>query len=180
MKRVMLLLFFLPCRLVVGQHSEDTSALPSSTLSSLSGIVTDPSGAVIPQATVRLHSGKGQSDTATVTDGLGHYIFSNLAPGAYVLTVTREGFAVFSSKVTLATGATLNFNVRLKIATEEQQIDIDSTADMLDPNNNPDGITLKARDIDLLPDDPDQLSRQLPDLRRRIFGGNYPPKKYDP
>jgi hypothetical protein len=184
-KRVMLLLFFLPCKIVVGQHSEDASVLPSSTRSRLSGIVADSSGAVIPQATVRLHSGKSQSDAATVTDGLGHYLFSNLAPGTYILTVTKEGFAVFSNKVTLATGETFNLDVRLKIATEEQQVDIDSTADPLDPNNNPDGLTLKARDIDLLPDDPDQLSRQLQALsgstQNQIYvdgysGGAIPPK----
>src|SRR5579863_1881038 len=58
----------------------------------LRGRVTDPSGAVIPQANVTITASNGKSVTAT-TNQQGIYEVKELAPGSYNVTVTAKGFA---------------------------------------------------------------------------------------
>ena len=62
---------------------------------SVRGRVTDPSGAIVPGASVTLTAQSGGMQTATAsTDG--SYEFKNLTPGAYELAVTAAGFAPYA------------------------------------------------------------------------------------
>jgi hypothetical protein len=57
----------------------------------ISGNVQDPAGTVVPNAKVELVStGTGQT-RETNTDGLGNFIFTQLLPGTYAITVTAPG-----------------------------------------------------------------------------------------
>ena len=68
--------------------------MPAQTASgTLRGRITDPSGAVIPKATVIATTADGKSATA-VTNSQGIYEFKGLAPGDYTVTATAKGFAV--------------------------------------------------------------------------------------
>jgi len=59
----------------------------------LTGTITDPSGAVVPNATVTLKStGTGQTRTTT-SNNSGAYRFSLLQPGSYTVTATASGFS---------------------------------------------------------------------------------------
>jgi len=79
--------------------------------SGISGVVTDPTGAVIPGATVTV---TGASGTKTVTsNNTGHYVVSGLAPGTYKLKVTMANFAPFETDVTLARGQSLEISAGL-------------------------------------------------------------------
>ena len=64
---------------------------------SLHGHVTDPSGAVIPQATVTVAPASGQAVHA-VTDAQGSYEIKALAPGTYTVTSAARGFATSAGK----------------------------------------------------------------------------------
>src|ERR1700761_2941787 len=65
----------------------------SASTGALTGTVTDPTGAVVPNATITLHNnGTGQLLTA-LTDLEGLYRFSLLPPGQYELRVQKPGFA---------------------------------------------------------------------------------------
>ena len=59
---------------------------------SISGVVTDPSGAVIPGASVSIQNPVSAYTRTTTTDSTGHFRFSNLPFNPYHLTVTKEGF----------------------------------------------------------------------------------------
>src|SRR5207244_789013 len=59
---------------------------------SVQGAVTDPSGAVIPGASVALRSNETNRTQEMQSDAGGVYTFSQLAPGSYTLTVQKEGF----------------------------------------------------------------------------------------
>lgn len=73
--------------------SQDAVPAPAPTVGSLSGTVTDVTGGVIPGATVAV-TGTGVNRTAT-SDDQGQYTVTDLAPGAYTITVSRPGFKDF-------------------------------------------------------------------------------------
>jgi hypothetical protein len=60
---------------------------------SISGTVVDQSGAVVPGARVRLNDGGQSLNQEVLSDGEGHYLFSNVAAGSFRLTITSAGFA---------------------------------------------------------------------------------------
>src|ERR1700757_2077263 len=68
---------------------------------SIAGVVTDPSGAVIPGASVVIQNPvSGYNRTAT-TDNTGHFRFANVPFNPYHLAVTKEGFGTFASDVSV-------------------------------------------------------------------------------
>src|SRR5215472_15113030 len=154
----LLLLALVPFGSAWGQDSQ--AAVPSleARQGHFSGTVADPTDAVIPGATVTIHSAKGGVERTSTTDGIGRFQFQDLAAGQYTVVITRDGFAEFHGKFTLtAAKESAHLEARLKIATEEEQVDVDTKGDALDPNNNPDGLTLKQQQVDSLPDDPTLL-----------------------
>ena len=65
---------------------------------SISGVVTDSTGSVIPSATIMLASEKtGQTRTAATNDE-GRFSFAALQPGAYSLKIERQGFQAFEQR----------------------------------------------------------------------------------
>src|ERR1700719_614910 len=58
----------------------------------LSGVVTDPSGATVPKAVVVLESTERKFSRRSTTDDLGAYIFTAVPPGAYQLVASASGF----------------------------------------------------------------------------------------
>jgi Carboxypeptidase regulatory-like domain len=93
----------------------------STTDGAIGGTVTDPSGAVVPGASVTTKN-LGTDSTATgSTDGSGRYLVSHLAPGHYSLEITASGFAGFkASSITVEVGRTTTIDAQLsvKAATE--------------------------------------------------------------
>ena len=59
----------------------------------LSGTVTDPSGAVLPNASVKVHSIATGSDREIKTDGAGVYVVPSLQPGDYQVQASAPGFS---------------------------------------------------------------------------------------
>src|SRR5579862_5083601 len=68
---------------------------------SISGTVTDPTGAVVPMATVEIHNPVSQFERTTTTDTNGNFIFSNVPFNPYHLTVNLSGFNTYSQDVDL-------------------------------------------------------------------------------
>src|ERR1700692_3062164 len=71
--------------------------------SSLTGVVTDPSGAAVPKATAVLTDEEKGFTTITKTDNEGRFVLRNLAPGRYSLVVSAPGMRTHTQA-----GITLN------------------------------------------------------------------------
>ena len=100
---------FLFIALLAGTFS---TAAAQSTI--LRGAVTDPSGAVVPGATVSLTTPDGHTVASGTSDASGNYHVANLAPGTYIVIANAKGFASSTSKaVTLAAGQSKLFNISL-------------------------------------------------------------------
>jgi hypothetical protein len=140
----------------------------------LSGVVTDPSGAVIAKATVRLVLPSGASlDTATNKDGV--YEFKGLPPGNYTVKAVAKGFALYTKEdIQIAAGQVKRLNIGLLIQVEEQKVEVtDSTTKLdVDPSNNAGMVVLKGQDLEALSDDPDELQSELQALAGPSAGPN--------
>jgi hypothetical protein len=140
----------------------------------LNGVITDPSGAVIAKAAVRLTSANGASlDTATNRDGF--YEFKGLLPGTYTLKAVAKGFALFSQEgVQIIAEQTKQLNIGLLIHIEEEKVEVtDSTTKVdVDPSNNAGTVVMKGKDLEALSDDPDELQSELQALAGPSAGPN--------
>ena len=89
------------------------------------GLVADPSGAIIPGAVVHVETHKPSKFTQpnTSTDATGHYTLT-LPPGTYDVTVVFPGFTPFVATVIARAGATSHLNAALVIATESEQVNV--------------------------------------------------------
>ena len=151
-----------------------TSASPSATTGTLRGQVTDPSGAVVPNATVGILVSGKQTRVAT-SDRSGNYEIGNLAPGKYVVSANAKGFAFFAQpNVEVTAGQVAQFNIALDIDVEKQKVDVEDEGPQLDvnPANNASAIVLSGKDLEALPDDPDELQSDLEALAGPSAGPN--------
>jgi len=143
--------------------------------STMRGTITDPSGAVIPNATVSITTPDGHTVATATSDASGEYHVNNLASGTYIVIATAKGFAPSESKaVTLAAGQSRLFNVSLHIAVEKQQVVVNEETPTVsvEPTSNANSLILKGKDLDALSDDPDELQNELNALAGPSAGPN--------
>jgi Carboxypeptidase regulatory-like domain len=141
---------------------------------SLHGAATDPSGARVVKATITVQAADGTTAT-TQTGADGTYVFPQLAPGSYTITVTAQGLALAQPQVvTVSAGHATLQNLALSIAIEQQQVTVSEQGAGLDtsPDNNANAIVIKGKDLDALSDDPDQLQDELNALAGPAAGPN--------
>ena len=99
-------------------------ALGQTALGTLRGQITDPSGAVVPGATVSATTPGGQTKTAQ-SNGQGVYEFNELAPGKYTVSAVAKGFAVSEPQdVQVAAGPAIRLNIQLQILVEREKVTV--------------------------------------------------------
>jgi len=153
------------------QEPTGTAANPTG---GLTGIVTDPSGAGIPKASVRLTNASGASyDATTNTEGI--YQFKALPPGVYTLKAVAQGFNLFTQEnVQVTANQVQQVNVSLIIHIEEEKVEVtDQTTKVdVDSANNAGQVVMKGKDLEALSDDPDELASELQALAGPSAGPN--------
>ena len=149
-------------------------ALAQSGTGGLRGQVTDPSGASVAGAKVKVTPAGGKPTTAeTGRDGL--YEFRNLPPGKYAVDVTAKGFAPFEVlEVVVAAGAPQKLDVKLELAVQEQKVVVEGETPTVEvnPESNAGAIVMTEKDLDALSDDPDDLQNDLEALAGPSAGPN--------
>ena len=150
-------------------------SLPAQTGSgTLRGKVTDPTGAVIPQATVTATGAKGQKAT-TVTDNQGAYELKGLSPGTYTITTAAKGFAVSTEQnFAISADQGQRFDIALEIQVEQEKVEVqeESTTVSVNPSENASSIVIKGKDLEALSDDPDEMQQELEALAGPSAGPN--------
>jgi hypothetical protein len=98
-------------------------AYAQETTGNIQGTVKDPSGAVVPGATVTI-TGSQRSYNATTNEG-GEYNVNQLPPGRYVVTATATGFgSVKREDVPVELGRTLQVNFDLTVAGTSETVNV--------------------------------------------------------
>lgn len=112
---------------------------------SIQGTVTDPSGAVVPHATVKAtNNATGAAVTRTTTsDGL--YLVSPLLPGAYTVTADAPGFRNFRQEnLVVSAMNTATLNIKLSVGAATQQVTVTSAPPALDTTDATLGATISS------------------------------------
>ena len=141
---------------------------------SLHGTVTDPSGAAVTEAAVIALTPDGQAKTTT-TNRTGAYEITGLKPGKYTVTVSAAGFSDFAQDdVNVTVGASQLLNIALAIAVEKEKVNVTDEGRAVDtaPAANAGAIVLSGKDLDALPDDPDEMQTDLEALAGPSAGPN--------
>src|SRR5262245_35951703 len=136
----------------------------------LRGVVTDEQNAYMVAVPVTLTDAEGKAQTAT-TDDKGRYRFTNLKPGTYTLTVEVDGFAKYVQQIDLTNKRTIDFNIPLKVFIQEQvEVKNDASGISTDPDNNMTATVLGQKELEALPDDPDELLDTLKQMAGTTAG----------
>jgi hypothetical protein len=107
--------------------------------SSIGGTVLDPSGAVVPNATVEIHNPVSAFDRSTTTDKSGNFSFPNVPFNPYHMTVTAEGFAQGAQDVDVRSAVPVTVKVSLTVAGSSSTVTVEAGADLVE--NDPTGHT---------------------------------------
>lgn len=147
-------------------------------VATLSGIVTDPNGAVVAGSTVTATQLSTGTTRETMSNGEGLYVLSNLPPGDYKLRVEAKGFATKVSKETIAlqVGQSMTVNVPLEINLNESiVVDLDGTPPLIDTSTSKVDRVIDEREIENLP----LNGRNFLELAL-LTPGNAPAPNFDP
>jgi hypothetical protein len=152
-----------------------TAPVAPQTTGTLRGHISDPTGALIPGATVTVTTSAGGKVKGTTADSSGTYSVSGLAPGGYIVNATYPGFADFGSPtIQLAAGQSKRVDISMAIEVAQQNVTVtdDSPQVNIEASGNANAIVLKGKDLDALSDDPDELSNELTALAGPSAGPN--------
>jgi hypothetical protein len=127
----------------------------------LTGVVTDPSGALIPAAHIELRdNAKGIVRTAS-SNSAGEYSFLFLPPGSYSLTVSHADMQTTTQAVDVSVGPPVTINVRLAVAIARTVVNVTGESPLIHVENGDASSTMSALQIAQVPNPGSDLSYVL-------------------
>jgi hypothetical protein len=124
----------------------------TTTVSQISGVVQDASGAAVAGAQVTVTNADTAAARSVVTGTDGGYAITNLVVGPYRLQVTKEGFATYSqSGIVLQVNSNPQINIALKIGAVSEQVEVQANAGMVETQNTSVGQVIDERRVVDLP-----------------------------
>jgi hypothetical protein len=119
---------------------------------SIQGTVTDPSGAIVPGASITATNIATGIKTGTVTTDTGFFAIPLLLPGTYTVTVTASGFETLQQEHVIVDAlATVTLNPKLKIGATSESITVGSQPTMLQADDVKLGASMENNVYDSLP-----------------------------
>ena len=134
---------------------------------SVTGVLTDPTGAVIPGAKLTLTDQEKGYTFNTTSDGEGRFLYRSVSPGTYTVTAEMPGF-----EKTVRTGISVDININatanlhMKISSSTQTVDVNSQNQALDSQDATTGLVIDRKFINDLP----LVDRYVMDLTMLVPG----------
>jgi len=120
--------------------------------SSITGVVTDPSGAAVPGADVSATNLNTREVRRVQTDALGRYNLPQLLPAAYAISVGKAGFREYvRTSVDVGVSRTLEINVTLELGQVAQALEVSSAAPLIDTQTADQSLTVNTQTLNELP-----------------------------
>ena len=128
------------------------ASLSAQTAGSVSGHVSDATGASVPEASVTLKNTGTSSERTTLTTASGDYTFPDVPVGVYAVTTTHAGFkAATSSNVQVQVQQSVRLDFSLQVGAVTQSIEVEATAALLQAENATLGTVVENAAINELP-----------------------------
>ena len=133
-------------------------AAQTNTTGDISGVVTDPSNSVVPDAKLNLKdNAKGNTqDTKTSKDG--GFRFYLLSPGSYTLTVTATGFQVQVRQVQVGVGQISTTDIQLSLGASTQTVTVTEAAPLIQTENGDTSTAMSQQQVSNVPNPGNDLS----------------------
>ena len=109
-----------------------SASAQSGSAGAVRGAVTDPSGAVIPNASVHLTDKVSGFDRTTTSDATGQFVFSNVPFNPYTIDASAKGFAPLSQSVEIRSSVGITVNLVLQIEGASQTVTVQSGSDLIE------------------------------------------------
>jgi len=133
----------------------------------LGGKIMDPTGAVIPGATVLVEPHPSGPAQSVQTDREGRYRVPGLAPGTYEVTADAAGFQQETEQAVISgSGHVVTLDIHLPIAAQSQQVVVQGNTPQIElsPESNATAVGISGNDMNALSNDPDELQNQISSL----------------
>ncbi len=121
----LVVILFFACSLSVSAQSGGNST-------SVTGTVTDPTGAVVPNATVEIHNSVSGFQRTIQTDSAGRFTVPNVSFNPYHVTVTAQGFNAYAQDIDVRSVVPVDLKVRLNVKGSESSVTVEAAADLLE------------------------------------------------
>lgn len=119
---------------------------------SISGMVTDPSGAAVPNAKVEVTAAILAQPIVVTTDGAGNFTVPQLKPGAYSVSATAAGFAsVRKNEVPVILGRATRIEFKLEVGQVSESVVVAADAVMVDTTSSASAVAVDRSFFDILP-----------------------------
>jgi hypothetical protein len=129
-----------------------TPALAQETRATVTGIVKDAQGAVVPGVTVTVLNTDTNVSTEGVTNDSGVFTVQKLQPGPVRITASLPGFKTFVREgITLRTAETVTVNVQLTLGTVEETVTVSAQSSTIESNESTIAQTIENKRISELP-----------------------------
>lgn len=140
------------CRVLVLLPCLTDQALPQVNTASLTGLITDPSGAVVAGAVVVARNRATNVSSSSSTDDSGYYVFASLPVGTYDLSVESQGFKkAIREEMTLQVGQKARIDFSLEVGQVTQSVAVEGTAPLLTTQEASTGTVIENRLVTDLP-----------------------------
>ena len=130
----------------------------TTTSGGVTGVVTDQSGAALPNSDVEITDVNKGTTESTKTDRDGVYRFFFLSPSQYTLTVAHDRFRMESRSVTVLLGTPVTVNITLKIAKANIKLVVTGEAPLVQADNGDVSITMSQTQVSELPNPGNDLT----------------------
>ena len=118
----------------------------------LSGTVTDPTGAVVANAQVKVHSLATGLDRDSISDAAGLYVVPSLQPGDYMVQANAAGFSTFTvQKVTLNVDQHVTVSMKLAVASAGETVQVETSTSQIESQTMTVGQVIDRTTVQELP-----------------------------
>lgn len=140
----LLVLLTVGCMAFLQAHGQGATA-------SISGIISDSTGAVLPGVTVTAQNTDTMLKQTAVSSSSGLYSLAPLPPGNYSITATQQGFALYTVLRTLTVGEAASLNITLKVGGAEQSVTVNEGQVLINTTNAEISNVIGQKEITQLP-----------------------------
>ncbi len=130
----------------------------STTNGAISGTVTDPTGAVLPDIVVHLKSNDRGNTAEVKTNGQGFYQFPLLEPGTYTISISAPSFKSLSATTTVSVGQNSILNAKLEVGSTGTTVEVSGETPLLQTESAEITQTFNSREIAEVPNPGNDLS----------------------